>query len=110
MQQTDIVDLPRTNRLTLVHNEYLSEYDGRLSAGTVVLVDDRTARRWLDKGIAVPSAETDKTLREQKLAELARLQAEIDAIGSEDMAPVTRAGGAPSEREVLRPRRGTGAG
>ena len=74
------LDIPELHRVTLVNDEYLSEHGGRLKAGTVVLVDDKTARRWLDRGIAVPASETDKTLREQKLAELERIKAELEAL------------------------------
>lgn len=96
---TDVAELPRDTRMTLVRDEYLSEYDGRLAAGTVVLVDERTARRWLEKGIARPSEETDKTLREQKLAQLERLKAEIDEIPEADpnaISPVVRLGALPN--------------
>ena len=78
---TPIEDLPRDVRVTLTNDQYLSEYDegnsGRFKAGTVMLVDERTARRWLQKGIARPAAETDQTQREQKAAEIARLQADL---------------------------------
>ena len=40
--------------MTLNRDEYLSEYGGRLLAGTVVVVDEKTARRWLDKGDRPP--------------------------------------------------------
>ena len=73
-------ELPQDIRMTLVEAEYLSEYGGRLPPGTVVLVDEPTAERWRRKGIAVDSAETDKTLKEQKRAKLAALQAEIEAL------------------------------
>mgnify|MGYP000878590957 FL=1 len=49
------VEQPQDVRMTLNRDEYLSEYGGRLLAGTVVVVDEKTARRWLDKGIARPS-------------------------------------------------------
>lgn len=103
---TDVLELPRTTRVTLVRDEFLSEYDGRLKAGTVVLVDERTARRWLDKGIAVPSEQTDKTQLEQKIAQLARLQAEIEAIGNpgSDHESISRAGGVEAQREIRRGR------
>lgn len=108
MQTTE--DLPKTVRMTLTSDNFIGEYEGdngtgRHPAGRVLLVDVKTADRWRNKGIAVDSAETDKTLREAKLAELARLQAEIDAIGHEDGAPITRPGGVSSEREVQRGRR-----
>jgi hypothetical protein len=74
--------------MTLVRDEVLPQYGGKLKAGTCVVVPAQTARRWREKGIAVDSAETDKTLREQKIAEMQRLQAEIDAIPEPDDAPV----------------------
>ena len=93
------IEAPASHRLTLVNDQYLSEHGGRLKAGTVVLVDDLTARRWLEKGIAVPSSETDKTMREQKLAEMERLKAEIAALEEAEPKPaVTRPGGVPVER------------
>lgn len=92
------LDIPELHRVTLVNDEYLSEHGGRLKAGTVVLVDDKTARRWLDRGIAVPASETDKTLREQKLAEMERLKAELEALSADESpaVPVTRPGGVPA--------------
>lgn len=92
-------ELPADVRVTLVAAQYLSEHGGRLPAGTVVLVDEQTAKRWLDKGIARPSAETDRTIREQKLAEIERLKLELEAIPDAPVAlPITRAGGVPSRR------------
>lgn len=89
LTQTD--ELPRDTRMTLVHDEYLSEWEQaglmRFRAGTVLMVDAQTATRWRRKGIAVDSAETDKTIREQKAAELARLQAEIAALAEEENSP-----------------------
>lgn len=80
--------LPQDTRMTLVQDGYLSEHGGRLKAGTVVMVDEPTAERWRRKHIAVDSAETDKTLREQKAAQLAALQAEIDQLEREGQLPV----------------------
>lgn len=99
-----VAEAPKNVRMTLINAEFLSEYGGHCPAGTVVPVDEDTASRWLAKGIARPSAETDKTLREQKLDELARLQAEIEAIPENDpgFSPVTRSGGAPNTRAVRR--------
>lgn len=96
--------LPQNVRMTLNRDEYLSEYGGRLLAGTVVVVDEKTARRWLDKDIARPSEETDKTLAEQKRAELARLKAELEALEAEGKSGnyasiVTREGGVPARRQ-----------
>ncbi len=92
-------ELPADVRVTLVSTQYLSEHGGRLPAGTVVLVDEPTAKRWLSKGIARPAEETDKTIREQKLAEIERLRAEVEAIPDAPVAlPITRAGGVPSRR------------
>ncbi len=70
--------------MALLFDNYISEYDdggsGRFKAGDVLVVDEKTARRWLEKGIARPAAEDDMTKREQKGAELARLKAEIEAL------------------------------
>lgn len=103
MTAATAVELPQDVRMTLNRDEFLSEYGGSLRAGTVVVVDEKTARRWLDKGIARPSEETDKTLAEQKRAELARLQAEIadiEAAGKQGnyASIVTREGGVPARR------------
>ena len=97
------VEQPQDVRMTLNRDEYLSEYGGSLLAGTVVVVDEKTARRWLDKGIARPSEETDKTLAEQKRAELERIQAELaelEAVGKSGQyaSIVTREGGVPPRR------------
>jgi len=84
MPLPETTDLPRDVRVALMHDEYLSEYadggSGRYKAGDVLIVDERTARRWLEKGIARPAAGSDKTRREQKLAELARVKAELEAL------------------------------
>lgn len=85
-------EAPQDVRMTLLQTEFLAEHGGRLPAGTVVLVDAKTARRWRDKGIAVDSAETDKTLREAKLAQLAALQAEIERLETEGTPAVTSDG------------------
>lgn len=99
---TQIEEAPRDTRMTLVHDEFLNEYGGRLKAGTVVLVDAATARKWETKQIAVPSAITDKTLREQKEAALQRIREEIEAL---ERPPVLTGplyqGLAPADREQL---------
>ena len=76
--------LPRDIRMALLNDNYISEFDdggdGHFKAGDVLVVDEKTARRWQDKGIARPAGESDRTRREQKAAELARLKAEIEAL------------------------------
>lgn len=91
-------------RMTLLGDEFMSEYGGALKAGTVVVVDPATANRWRQKRVAVDSAETDKTLREQKLAEIERLRAEVEAIPPSGNFgdSVGRGGEAPTGREVQR--------
>lgn len=81
MIQTE--ELPRDTRMTLLQDEYLSEYPPfRYKAGTVILVDRVTAIRWRLRGVAVDSAQTDKTAAELKRAELKRLQEQIAALES----------------------------
>lgn len=85
MQQTMVrsEELPRDTRMTLLKDEYISEYPPyRYRAGTVILVDRITANRWRERNIAVDSAETDKTVAELKRLELERLQNEIAALES----------------------------
>ena len=93
-------------RMTLVSDNFISEYEGddgtgRHPAGRVLVVDEKTAQRWRNKGIAIDSAETDKTLLEEKKARLLALQAEIDAIGTEanTASSITRPGGVEAQRE-----------
>lgn len=81
--------LPRTERMTLLGDEFISEFKPyRFKAGTVILVDVETAQRWRDNGVAVDSAETDKTAAEMKKAQLLALQKQIedlergDAVGN----------------------------
>lgn len=83
--------MDRDTRMTLLRDEILPTYGGKLKAGTCVVVPAQTAKRWRERGIAVDSAETDRTLREQKLAALAALQAEIDAIPEAPAATPVRA-------------------
>lgn len=83
MVQVQTEELPRDTRMTLVKDEYLSEYPPyRFRAGTVILVDRVTAERWRRRNIGVDSAETDKTAAELKRAELERLRSEIEALES----------------------------
>lgn len=89
-------DLPKTVRMTLTQDNFGA--DGlahRIRAGTVVLTDEVTAERWRQLGIAVDAAETDKTLMEQKRAELERLSAELAALesgGESEPSPPTASG------------------
>lgn len=93
------IDAPADVRVTLTSTQYIGEHGGRIQAGTAVLVDAGTAKRWIDKGIARPAEETDKTIREQKLAEIERLRAEVEELAAAPAAaPVTRSGGVPSRR------------
>lgn len=91
-------DLELDTRMTLLKTEFSQEWGGRLEAGTVVLVDKKTADRWRRKHIAVDSAETDKTLLEQKQARLLALQAEVESLRTEGTPAIER----PSERRVRR--------
>lgn len=102
MQLMQVEEAPRDTRMTLVRDEFLNEYGGRLRAGTVVLVSEATARKWRGLGIAIDSAITDKTLKEQKLAALQALQDEIEGLDQppELNGPLYRAL-APSEREQI---------
>jgi hypothetical protein len=87
----DQPDLPRTVRMTLLVDNFNADgRSGRMcKAGTVLMVDKATAERWRDLEIAVDSAETDKTIREQKAAQVAALQAELAAMEAE-LAPKSR--------------------
>ncbi len=41
--------------MQLLYDEYMSERGGRLQAGSVLLVDEKTADRWTASGVAVPT-------------------------------------------------------
>lgn len=82
-------------RLRILNDEFLPDYGGRLRAGTAVEVDQKTANRWLQKHIALPAEIGDMTLREQKLAQIAALQAEADELEELATAPVTPRRGRP---------------
>jgi len=106
LMATDTAEQIQNTRMTLVSDNYISEYEGddgtgRHPAGRVLIVDEKTAQRWRNKGIAIDAAETDKTLLEEKKARMAALQAEIDAIGTEanTASSITRAGGVEASRE-----------
>lgn len=75
-------------RLRILNDEFLPDHGGRLRAGTAVEVDQKTANRWLQKRIALPAEIGDLTLREQKLAQIAALQAEADELEELATAPV----------------------
>jgi hypothetical protein len=45
----------RTVPMLLLHDEYLTEYGGRLKAGSTLLVDQKTADRWVEYGVGVRS-------------------------------------------------------
>lgn len=82
-------------RVRLVNDEFIGEHGGRLRAGTAVEVDQKTAQRWINKGIALPAEIGDMTLREQKLAQIAALQAEADELKEMATAPVAVRRGRP---------------
>ncbi len=67
-------------RVRLINDEYMSEYGGRMAAGTAVEVDPKTAQRWLKRGIAEAAEIGDLTLRERKLAMIRQLQDEADEL------------------------------
>jgi hypothetical protein len=77
---------PEKVRMTLLRDNFISEYGGRLPAGTAIPVDTATADRWREHGIATDSKKTDKTLYEQKQAELSRLSAEMEELASHGAA------------------------
>ena len=75
-------------KMALVNNEFLEEYGGWCPAGSVLIVDEDTAERWYERGIAKPAATTDKTVREIKRDQnLKRLQAA--AVDDDEDAPVS---------------------
>jgi hypothetical protein len=45
----------RTVPMLLLHDEYMTEWGGRLAAGSTILVDQQTADRWADHRVAVPT-------------------------------------------------------
>lgn len=58
-------DAPTTGSIPmlLLHNEFLPKYGGKLAAGSTVLVDQETARRWVDYRVAVPGPGAPKDLQ-----------------------------------------------
>jgi len=86
MPKTELInDLHGDIRMTLVRDEFINDLPPRrFKAGTVVMVNQTTADRWERFNIAVPSAETDQTAADQKRAQLAALQAEIEALESHE--------------------------
>ncbi|HEY5990153.1 MAG TPA: hypothetical protein VIV12_27770 [Streptosporangiaceae bacterium] len=46
--------------MLLLHDEYMAERGGRLKAGSVLLVDQRTAERWTTNRVAVPAPGHEK--------------------------------------------------
>jgi hypothetical protein len=67
-------------RMRVHRNEFLSEYDGLIPAGAVVIVSESTAIRWMEHGIADPAPADAKTHREQKREDM---RARLEASGSE---------------------------
>lgn len=72
-------------KMRVFQDEFLSEFGGRIPAGSVVPVDEDTAIRWLDKGIAEQAPIDAKTRQEERreelLLELERLEAERERGG-----------------------------
>ena len=68
-------------RMTVVQDEYLSEYGGRIPAGSAVEVPDEVAEKWERMGIATPSKKSDQTAREARRAEL---EAQLAALDEEE--------------------------
>ena len=80
-------------KMRLKQSEFLSEFGGRIPAGSVVPVDEETAIRWIDNGIAVQAPNDAKTRQEERreeiLAELERIEEE-QARGGVFNASITR--------------------
>lgn len=72
----------RVYKMRLKNTEYISEDGiGRVPAGGVVVVDERTATRWQQRGIATPAKDTDKTHKQERREQLL---AELETLGDED--------------------------
>jgi hypothetical protein len=80
-------------KMRVHQTEFLTEYGGRLPAGSVVPVDEETAIRWIDNGIAEQAPNDAKTRAEERKeeirAELLRIEAE-EARGGVYDAAITR--------------------
>lgn len=85
--------MERDTRMTLLQDNCIAQYGGKLKAGTCVVVPEQVARRWRQKGIAVDSAESDKTLIEQKQARIAAMQAEVEELKQAEAAFAQSIGG-----------------
>jgi hypothetical protein len=53
-------------KMKLVNDEYNIDFGGRLPAGAVVLVDEATAVRWYEKGVAEIAPPDEPTYAEEK--------------------------------------------
>lgn len=72
-------------KMRLTNNEFLEEYGGHLAAGDVVIVDEDTAIRWLEKHIAVQAGQNDKTAAEIRREQLRKQLVPVEV--DEDEAP-----------------------
>ena len=105
-------------KMELVHDNYLvgvSGNDGRYPAGSVLLVDEETAVRWYEKGVAEPAppdAETygeisRKLKREEFLRRARPVEGTYDAMIRRDAGGnVVGAVDRPLMREMPKPSRG----
>lgn len=60
--------------MLLLQSEFMTQYGGKLAAGSEVLVDPVTAERWLQNGIAVPGHSAPQDVQARDAARVARMR------------------------------------
>ena len=88
-------------KMRLQNTEFLSEYGGRLPAGSVIDVPEPVAERWLMQGIARKASASAKTFAEERLErmDLEREEAALNE-GPVYDAMVTREGTSGAEADL----------
>lgn len=81
-------------KMRLKNPEFMEEH-GKLPAGSVVIVDEETAIRWLEKNIAVQAGNDEKTAAEVRRAEIKAtlVPVETDDEPAQGASRPTRRGG-----------------
>lgn len=78
----------RRFKMRMLRNEFMVDFGGRVPAGSVLVVDEETAIRWLENSIADPAPADALTLQQQKREDIRR---RLEASGAETQEGVYNA-------------------
>jgi hypothetical protein len=90
MTETPVLQQKKRFKMRLLDANFIEQYGGWHPKGSVIVVDEDTAIRWLENHIAEQAGRDEKTQKEIRRAELLATLEAVDEDEDEEPLPVRR--------------------